>query len=81
MSSYWVNAANAAMLTDLYELTMLESYFAHGMMADDHATIEKKGSIAGLGGVTCRPACKFFTVPPYRETGPETAVVVVPLFP
>ena len=31
MSSYWVNDGNAAMLTDLYELTMLESYFAHGM--------------------------------------------------
>jgi nicotinate phosphoribosyltransferase len=31
MSSHWVNDDNAAMLTDLYELTMLESYFAHGM--------------------------------------------------
>jgi len=30
-SSSWVNDGNAAMLTDLYELTMLESYSAHGM--------------------------------------------------
>jgi len=31
MSSGWVNDGNAAMLTDLYELTMLQSYFDHGM--------------------------------------------------
>jgi nicotinate phosphoribosyltransferase len=33
VDSRWVNDDNAAMLTDLYELTMLESYFAHGMNA------------------------------------------------
>jgi nicotinate phosphoribosyltransferase len=31
MSSAWVNDQNAALLTDLYELTMLESYFREGM--------------------------------------------------
>ena len=54
------------------------------MRADDRKMRQskKKGSIAGLGGVILPPhACKFFTVPPYREMGPETAVVVVPLFP
>jgi nicotinate phosphoribosyltransferase len=29
--SGWVDDANAALLTDLYELTMLQSYFDHGM--------------------------------------------------
>ena len=27
----WVNDSNAALLTDLYELTMLQSYFDQGM--------------------------------------------------
>src|SRR5215471_19077825 len=31
MQSPWVNDANAALLTDLYELTMLQSYFNEGM--------------------------------------------------
>jgi nicotinate phosphoribosyltransferase len=31
MSSRWVDDANAALLTDLYEFTMLQSYFAEGM--------------------------------------------------
>jgi nicotinate phosphoribosyltransferase len=31
MNSRWVDDSNAALLTDLYELTMLESYFAEGM--------------------------------------------------
>src|SRR5438445_12091499 len=31
MSSAWVNDSNAALLTDLYELTMLQSYFDEGM--------------------------------------------------
>src|SRR5438034_8409027 len=31
MSSAWVNDSNAALLTDLYELTMLQSYFDQGM--------------------------------------------------
>jgi nicotinate phosphoribosyltransferase len=31
MTSHWVDDNNAAMLTDLYELTMLESYFAQRM--------------------------------------------------
>src|SRR5437899_7346215 len=31
MSSAWVNASNAALLTDLYELTMLQSYFDESM--------------------------------------------------
>src|SRR6185295_18132343 len=31
MTSPWVNDANAALLTDLYELTMLQSYFHEGM--------------------------------------------------
>ena len=31
MESSWVNDSNAALLTDLYELTMLESYFREGM--------------------------------------------------
>jgi nicotinate phosphoribosyltransferase len=31
MSSSWVDDQNAALLTDLYELTMLESYFQEGM--------------------------------------------------
>ena len=31
MTSPWVNDSNAAMLTDLYELTMLQSYFDKGM--------------------------------------------------
>ncbi len=31
MSSHWVNDSNAALLTDFYELTMLESYFVEGM--------------------------------------------------
>jgi len=31
MTSPWVNDSNAAMLTDLYELTMLQSYFDEGM--------------------------------------------------
>ena len=31
MNSRWVNDSNVALLTDLYELTMLESYFAEGM--------------------------------------------------
>jgi nicotinate phosphoribosyltransferase len=30
-ASAWVNDSNAALLTDLYELTMLESYFREGM--------------------------------------------------
>src|SRR5262245_34915138 len=30
-SSFWVDDANAALLTDMYELTMLESYFQSGM--------------------------------------------------
>ena len=31
MNSRWVDDSNAALLTDLYELTMLQSYFADGM--------------------------------------------------
>ena len=31
MTSAWVNDSNAALLTDLYELTMLQSYFDEGM--------------------------------------------------
>jgi nicotinate phosphoribosyltransferase len=31
MSSAWVNDSNAALLTDLYEFTMLQSYFDEGM--------------------------------------------------
>ena len=31
MGFHWVNDDNAAMLTDFYELTMLESYLAHSM--------------------------------------------------
>jgi nicotinate phosphoribosyltransferase len=31
MTSGWVNDSNAALLTDLYELTMLQSYFHEGM--------------------------------------------------
>src|SRR5438034_8724048 len=31
MSSYWVDDSNAALLTDFYELTMLQSYFDEGM--------------------------------------------------
>jgi nicotinate phosphoribosyltransferase len=31
MDSHWVNDSNAALLTDLYELTMLQSYFDTGM--------------------------------------------------
>src|SRR5437879_13566835 len=31
MNSPWVNDSNAALLTDLYELTMLQSYFDEGM--------------------------------------------------
>jgi len=31
MTSPWVNDSNAALLTDLYELTMLQSYFHEGM--------------------------------------------------
>ena len=31
MTSPWVNDSNAALLTDLYELTMLQSYFDQGM--------------------------------------------------
>src|SRR5215469_3065316 len=31
MNSPWVNDSNAALLTDLYELTMLQSFFAEGM--------------------------------------------------
>jgi nicotinate phosphoribosyltransferase len=31
MNSRWVNDSNAALLTDLYELTMLQSFFAEGM--------------------------------------------------
>ena len=31
MNSRWVDDSNAALLTDLYELTMLQSYFAEGM--------------------------------------------------
>jgi nicotinate phosphoribosyltransferase len=31
MNSFWVDDANAALLTDLYELTMLQSYFDEGM--------------------------------------------------
>src|SRR2546426_5087582 len=31
MNSPWVNDSNAALLTDLYELNMLQSYFDHGM--------------------------------------------------
>src|SRR5437870_8790406 len=31
MSSAWVNDSNAALLTDLYELTMLQSYFDESM--------------------------------------------------
>jgi nicotinate phosphoribosyltransferase len=31
MTSPWVNDSNAALLTDLYELTMLQSYFDEGM--------------------------------------------------
>src|SRR4051812_2886535 len=31
MSSFWVDDSNAALLTDLYELTMLQSYFDKGM--------------------------------------------------
>ena len=31
MTSRWVDDSNAALLTDLYELTMLQSYFAEGM--------------------------------------------------
>ena len=34
----WVSDANAGLLTDLYELTMAASYFAHGM--DDSATFD-----------------------------------------
>ncbi len=37
-SSAWVNDDNAALLTDLYELTMASSYFAHGMRGE--ATFE-----------------------------------------
>ena len=31
MTSPWVSDENAALLTDLYELTMLQSYFDQGM--------------------------------------------------
>src|SRR5437763_735654 len=31
MNSRWVDDSNAALLTDLYELTMMQSYFAEGM--------------------------------------------------
>src|SRR5215471_7784673 len=31
MSLHWVNDENAGMLTDLYQLTMLQSYFEHRM--------------------------------------------------
>ena len=31
MTSPWVDDSNAALLTDLYELTMLQSYFDKGM--------------------------------------------------
>jgi nicotinate phosphoribosyltransferase len=31
MRSPWVNDANAALLSDLYEFTMLQSYFDEGM--------------------------------------------------
>jgi nicotinate phosphoribosyltransferase len=31
MSFHWVTDDNAGMLTDFYELTMLQSYFEHGM--------------------------------------------------
>src|SRR5437868_565610 len=31
MTSFWVDDSNAALLTDLYELTMLQSYFDKGM--------------------------------------------------
>jgi nicotinate phosphoribosyltransferase len=31
MGFHWINDDNAPLLTDLYELTMLESYVAHGM--------------------------------------------------
>src|SRR5438034_4750678 len=31
MNSRWVDDSNSALLTDLYELTMLQSYFAEGM--------------------------------------------------
>ena len=31
MTSHWVNDSNAALLTDFYELTMLQSYFHEGM--------------------------------------------------
>src|SRR5438132_12715485 len=31
MNSRWVDDSNASLFTDLYELTMLQSYFAEGM--------------------------------------------------
>src|SRR5215475_3542587 len=31
MNLRWVDGSNSALLTDLYELTMLQSYFAEGM--------------------------------------------------
>ncbi len=31
MASHWVNDENAALLTDLYELNMLQAYHAEGM--------------------------------------------------
>ena len=34
----WVNSGNAALLTDLYELTMAASYFSHGM--SDRSTFD-----------------------------------------
>jgi nicotinate phosphoribosyltransferase len=34
----WVNSSNAALLTDLYELTMAASYFRHGM--EEHSTFD-----------------------------------------
>ena len=33
MSGPWVNDGNAALLTDLYELTMLQAYVAEGLEA------------------------------------------------
>ena len=35
MNSRWVDDSNAALLTDLYEFTMLQSYFAEGMNDSD----------------------------------------------
>ena len=38
MTGRWVDDANAALLTDLYELTMAAGYFKRGM--DDPATFD-----------------------------------------